>query len=84
MRYRRVFIPEKMKDWPKGKVKYLPIEAEEFEHLIEAVQQTAPGLPGPNSVGLAEAQTKARLKGPAVLQGSATLKVSDSIPSPCS
>jgi len=81
LRFRRVYFPEGMKDWPKGDVKYLPMDAEEFDRLIEAIQKTAPGGPAQSSVGLVEARYEARLKGPALLQGSATLNVSQSIAS---
>ena len=79
LRFRRVYFPEGMKDWPKGNVKYLPMEAGEFERLLEAIQRTAPGVPAQTSVGLVEAQYDARLKGESLLQGSATLNVSQSI-----
>ena len=70
-----------MKEWPKGNVKYLPMEADEFERLLEAIQRTAPGVPVQTSVGLVEAQYEARLKDQSLLQGSATLDVSQSIAS---
>ena len=81
LRFRRVYFPEGMKEWPKGNVKYLPMEADEFERLLEAIQRTAPGVPAQTSVGLVEAQYDARLKGQSLLQGSATLDVSQSIAS---
>ncbi len=81
LRFRRVYFPEGMKEWPKGNVKYLPIEADEFERLLEAIQRTAPGAPAQTSVGLVESQYDARLKGQSLLQGSATLDVSRSIAS---
>ncbi len=62
-------------------MKYLPMEAGEFERLLGAVQRTAPGVPAQTSVGLVEAQYEARLKGQSLLQGSATLDVSQSIAS---
>jgi len=81
LRYRRVYYPEGMKDWSKGNVKYLPMDAEEFDHRLEAIQRTAPGGPAQGSVGFVEAHYDARLEGPSLLQGSATLKVSQSIAS---
>ena len=81
LRFRRVYFPEGMKEWPKGNVKYLPMEADEFERLLAAIQRTAPGVPAQTSVGLVEAQYEARLKGQSLLQGSATLDVSQSIAS---
>ena len=47
-----VYVPEGTKDWPKGNVKYLPMEAAEFERLLEAIQRTAPGLPAQSAAGL--------------------------------
>jgi hypothetical protein len=81
LRYRRVYFPEGTKDWPKGNVKYLPMEAAEFERLIEIAQRTAPGGPGQTSVGLVDAQYEGRLTGQNLLKGSARLDVSPSITS---
>ena len=82
LRFRRVYFPEGTKEWPKGNVKYLPMDAGEFERLLAAIQRTAPGVPAQTSVGLVEAQYEARLlKGQSLLQGSATLDVSPSIAS---
>ena len=71
-----------MKEWPKGNVKYLPMDADEFDRLLEAIQRTAPGAAGaePPSA-LSRRNTNARLKGQSLLQGSATLDVSQSIAS---
>ncbi|MGA2255474.1 MAG: hypothetical protein ABSG53_12485, partial [Thermoguttaceae bacterium] len=81
LRFRRVYVPEGMKNWPKGNVKYLPMDAEEFDRLLKAIQRTSPGAPAQSSVGLVEAQYDARLKDLSLLQGSATLNVSQSIAS---
>jgi len=81
LRFRRVFFPEGMKEWPTGNVKYLPMEADEFERLLEAIRRTAPGVPVQSSVGLIEAQYDARLMDCSLLQGNATLDVSQSIAS---
>ena len=43
LRFRRVYVPETTKDWPKGNMKYLPMEADEFERLLETIQRTARG-----------------------------------------
>ena len=47
VRFHRVFVPEdRIKDWPRGDAKYLPIDANEFERLVAAMkphtEQTAP------------------------------------------
>jgi hypothetical protein len=81
LRYRRVYFPEGTKEWAKGNEKFLPIEAEEFERLIEAIQRTAPGTPGQGSVGLIDAQYEGRLNGQNLLRGSARLDVSPAIAS---
>jgi hypothetical protein len=81
LRFRRVYFPEGTNEWAKGGAKYLPVEAGEFERLINAVERTAPAAPGQSSVGLVEAQYDARLKGQNLLTGSARLDVSQSIPS---
>ena len=43
LRFRRVYVPETTKDWLKGNVKYLPMEAGEFERLLETIQRTTRG-----------------------------------------
>ena len=79
LRFRRVYVPEGMKDWSKGNVKYLPLDADEFDRLLRAIQRTPSGGPAQNSAGLVEAQYEARLKAPLLLQGSATFKVSQTV-----
>ena len=79
LRFRRVYVPEGMKDWSKGNVKYLPVDADEFDRLLRAIQRTPSGGPAQNSAGLVEAQYEARLKAPLLLQGSASLKVSQTV-----
>jgi hypothetical protein len=79
LRYRRVYFPEGTKEWAKGDAKYLPIEAGEFDRLIEAIQRTAPGVPGQSSSGFVEAQYEGRLRGQNLLAGSARLDASQSI-----
>jgi hypothetical protein len=78
LRFRRVYFPEGMKEWPKGAEKYLPMEADEFNRLIETIHRGAPGGPGKASIGLVSAQYYARLKTPSMLEGNATLNVSPS------
>ncbi|HWB01326.1 MAG TPA: hypothetical protein VG713_22705, partial [Pirellulales bacterium] len=36
IRYRRIFAPaESIKDWPRGNERYVPVEPEEFERLVD-------------------------------------------------
>jgi hypothetical protein len=81
LRFRRVYIPEGATDWPKGNVKYLPMDAAEFDRLLGTVQRTAPVLPAQSAAGLVRADYECRLKGQSVLQGSGTLDVSPAVPS---
>jgi hypothetical protein len=79
LRFRRVYFPDGVQEWPQGNVKYLPMDGDEFERLLAAIQRTAPGAPPQASVGFVQAQYEARLIGQSVLQGSGTLEVSPSI-----
>ena len=43
LEYRRFFVPaERPQDWPKRNVRYLPVEREEFERLLEAANSRPP------------------------------------------
>ena len=55
------------------------MEAGEFERLLAAVQRTAPGPLAQTAVGLVQADYDARLSGQSLLEGTATLEVSQSI-----
>ncbi len=84
--FRRVYVPESVKDWPKGNVKYLPMDAREFERLVGQIQRKSTRLPTQSAAGFIQSQIECRLSGdpqagPPLLQGSGTLEVSPAIAS---
>jgi hypothetical protein len=81
LQFRRVYVPEGVKDWPKGDVKYLPMDANEFERKIGQIQRKSTGRPAQSAAGFVESQFDCRLSGQFLLQGSGTLEVSPAIAS---
>ena len=86
LQFRRVYVPESVKDWPKGDVKYLPMDAKEFERLVGQVQRKSTRLPTQSAAGFIQSQFECRLSGDPqagtpLLQGSGTLEVSPAIAS---
>ncbi len=77
-RFRRVYIPDGMSNWPSGQTKYLPMEGAEFERLLGLSQRNSPDMPERDGAGLVVSYYEARLKGDALLLGSGTLVVSQS------
>ena len=76
MRYRRIFAPaDRTKDWPVGKMRYLPIEAAEFERLVDLARASAPAARPPAATRLVKAQYSARLAGDQLTAGEAALEV---------
>ena len=64
IRFRRVFAPEdRIKDWPLGDGKYLPIDAAEFERLVAAAQARAAGNPIVPTAAVGSARYEAKLVG---------------------
>ncbi len=81
LQFRRVYVPEGVKDWPKGDAKYLPMDAREFERLIGQIQRKSTRLPTQSATGFTQSQFECRLNGQSLLQGSGTLDVSPAIAS---
>ena len=86
LQFRRVYVPESVKDWPKGDVKYLPMDAREFERRIGQIQRKSTRLPTQSAAGFIQSQFECRLigdpqAGAPLLQGGGTLEVSPSIAS---
>ncbi len=83
IRFRRVFVPaDRLEDWPRGKTKYLPIEADRFERLLSAVDTTTQTAGALASVRLETARYHARLQGNRLTGGKATLDVVHAADSP--
>jgi hypothetical protein len=79
LQFRRIYVPESVKDWPKGDVKYLPMDGREFERLVAQIQHKSPRLPTQSAAGIIQSQYECRLSGQSLLQGSGTLEVSPAI-----
>ncbi|HEX3870695.1 MAG TPA: hypothetical protein VHV77_09675, partial [Pirellulales bacterium] len=42
LRYRRIYAPaDAIRDWPRGNIRYLPVDPSEFDRLVEAAQSTS-------------------------------------------
>ncbi|HEX4149322.1 MAG TPA: hypothetical protein VHY20_10055, partial [Pirellulales bacterium] len=76
LKFRRIYAPSNgILDWPRGNVRYLPIEAAEFERLVRAAR----GLPVETATALAarveRARYSARLDDDLLTAGLATLEI---------
>ncbi len=75
IRFRRVLAPQdRMKDWPLGGERYLPMDAAEFERLVGAMKPRDAKHPAVPSVAVVAAQYHARLTGGRLI-GKAVLDV---------
>ena len=75
IRFLCVLAPEnRMKDWPLGGGKYLPIDADEFERLVAAMKPQGSKIPPAPSAAITSAQYAAKLMGERLI-GRATLDV---------
>ena len=82
IRFYRVLAPEdRMKDWPLGKGKYLPVDAQEFERLASAMKSQTSETPPTPSAAIAAVQYEAKLVGERLI-GRATLDVTLAAPTP--
>jgi hypothetical protein len=64
IRFYRIYAPEgRMKDWPLGKGKYLPVDSREFERLSSARSLHASDVPLTPSAAIATAEYEAKLVG---------------------
>jgi hypothetical protein len=76
LKFRRIYAPSNgILDWPRGNIRYLPVEAEEFERLVQA----AGGLPVETATAMAarvdRAQYRARLDDDLLAAGQAKLEI---------
>ena len=80
LRFIRVFAPaDRLQDWPRGDVKYVPMDAAEFERRLAIVQAPAPD--GQRSVSSVVAcRSHARLADDRLVDGEATLEVFHAAP----
>ncbi len=82
IRFRRILVPEdRIKDWPAGDDKYLPIDAAEFERVVTAAQPHSASAPVPPAAAITSARYEATLQGDH-LAGQASLDVALAGPAP--
>lgn len=75
LEFRRVYAPaNQWKDWPRDRLRYVPMKPEEFERRVQAAQAQSPELPS-EAVVLTTAQYRASLDASGVLHGEALLSV---------
>ena len=75
LRFIRVYAPaDRLQDWPRGDVKYVPMEPKEFERLLSVAQSAGPGLRR-SVAGVAAARYHARLADDRLVDGEATLEI---------
>jgi hypothetical protein len=76
LRYRRVYAPaDDVKNWPRGNERYIPVDPEEFERLIELARGTSAAV-GPGSMARLEAAMfHTRLSDDKSLHGTALLQI---------
>ncbi len=83
LRFRRVYAPaNRMSDWPTGGGKYLPLETDEFQRLLDAVRTGGAENHGSFSSRITAAEYRAELTGEQALSGRATLAIAHSGESP--
>ncbi len=74
LRFRRVYAPaDRLKDWPRDNLRYVPVDAAEFERLA-ALAQAQAGEAALPPCPLAEARYRARLEGDTLVDGEAVLR----------
>jgi hypothetical protein len=83
LRFRRVYAPaDREKDWPLGNVKYMRMEAAEFERLLKLAQTTTSGAPALLAARTVATEYEARLDGDQLTAGRAAVQVIQSAPTP--
>jgi len=74
LRYRRVYVPQdRIKDWPYGGVRYVPMDKAEFERLKDAAGVPLGSPAASTAQVIASARYSARLAGDALVDGEAML-----------
>lgn len=76
IRFRRIFAPaDRVQDWPRGRVRYVPVDGEEFERLIKAAQDQPGGAAGVLAAAVVRAEYSADFDGVDTLTGSARCEI---------
>jgi hypothetical protein len=73
---RRIYAPaDRLKDWPFGPERYVPIDPADFERLWDAAQMAGLSAPGLSDARIAAARYQARLGDEPFLVGEAVMEV---------
>jgi hypothetical protein len=77
IRWRRIYAPaDRLKEWPFGPLRYVPVEAVEFEQLWSAARiMTSASAPVPLAARITTARYQARLVDDQFVEGEAFLEV---------
>lgn len=76
LRFLRVYAPaDRLKDWPWGNVRYLPVRPDEFERLVNAASLDPRSGRASVAATIRSAQYRAKLVGDDLVQGTATLDI---------
>jgi hypothetical protein len=76
LRFRRVYVPAgEIQDWPKGAAKYLPIEAREFDRLLEVIERSPAGQQGQVAARVVSARYQARAADDRRIVGDAKIEI---------
>jgi len=76
LRFRRVYAPaDQLKDWPRGDVRYVPMDKTEFERLVELARWKSGFPKGVVPQAIVAARYSARLAGDSLVDGEAVLDV---------
>lgn len=74
--YRRIYAPDnRMADWPTGGQRYLPVDAQELDRLLELGRRWEAGGPAPDRPVITRARYQARLDGDVLVDGQARLDI---------
>ncbi|GMQ80162.1 MAG: hypothetical protein BMS9Abin04_108 [Planctomycetia bacterium] len=74
--YRRIYAPDnRMADWPTGGQRYLPVDAQELDRLLELGRRRETGAPAPDRPVITRARYQARLDGDVLVDGQAWLDI---------
>lgn len=76
LEYRRYFVPsDRPQDWPRRDVKYIPVDRQEFDRLIDAAGSAPRGRLAANTSAATRAQYRATLGEHDALRGEARLEI---------
>ncbi|HEV2971624.1 MAG TPA: hypothetical protein VGY55_16730 [Pirellulales bacterium] len=76
LRFRRVFVPEaRIDDWPRGNLRYLPLDAVEFEKMLDRAKRATTKDRSPSEAQVVRAVYEAELTENELVGGRATLEI---------